>query len=178
MTRLTTTALVGIAGWLALSSSSYAEVQRRFTIYSQPPGAVVYVDNVQIGKTPVSHRFLHYGTRRIRLVAPGYETLDLLQPIQAPWYQLPGLDFFSDVVAPVEIRDERVLTYRMTPRRVVSTEQILRDGENLRRSAQPRPQFTPQPTPVSPQPTPIQPAPIQPTPQPIPQPRPGTPVPR
>ena len=50
-------------------------VQRRMTIRSNPPGALVYVDDYQIGSTPVSHDFVYYGTRKIRVVKDGYETL-------------------------------------------------------------------------------------------------------
>ena len=68
-------------------------VQRRMTIRSNPPGALVYVDNHEIGVTPVSTSFLYYGTREIRLVKDGYETLTVLQPMLPPWYQIPPLDF-------------------------------------------------------------------------------------
>ena len=38
-------------------------VQRRLTIRSSPPGAVVYVGNQEIGTTPISHDFIYYGSR-------------------------------------------------------------------------------------------------------------------
>ena len=50
-------------------------VQRRMTIRSNPPGALVYVDDYELGTTPVSHDFVYYGTRNIKLVKDGYETL-------------------------------------------------------------------------------------------------------
>lgn len=46
-------------------------VQRRMTVRSNPPGALVYVDDYQIGTTPVSTDFIYYGTRKIRLVKDG-----------------------------------------------------------------------------------------------------------
>jgi len=84
-------------------------VQRRMTIRSSPPGAAVYVDDYQIGTTPVSHDFVYYGTRKIRLVKDGYETLTVRQPIPAPWYEYFPLDFVSENLIPWEIRDERVI---------------------------------------------------------------------
>src|SRR5262245_3745792 len=39
-------------------------VQRRLTIRSNPPGALAYVDDYQIGTTPVSTDFVYYGTRK------------------------------------------------------------------------------------------------------------------
>ena len=63
-------------------------VQRRMTIRSNPPGALVYVDDYQIGTTPVSNDFVYYGTRKIRLVKDGYETLTVRQPFPIPWYEV------------------------------------------------------------------------------------------
>ena len=90
---LISTGIVLVAGTALLLSGC---VRRRMTIRSSPPGATVYVDNYELGPTPRSINFTHYGTRQIRLVKDGYETLTLLQPVPAPWYQLPVLDFFSE----------------------------------------------------------------------------------
>ena len=112
-------------------------VRRRMTVRSDPPGALVYVDDYEIGTTPVSHDFTYYGTRKIRLVKDGYETLTVMQSIPAPWYQIPPLDFISDNFTPGEIRDQRTLQYRLTPQMMVPTEQLLRRAEEMRRGVQP-----------------------------------------
>jgi hypothetical protein len=111
-------------------------VQRRFTVRSNPPGALVYIDNYEVGTTPVSTSFIYYGTRQIRLVKDGYETLTVLQPVPAPWYQWPGIDFFSENVVPGEIRDERILDYQLQPQVLVPTPQLLGRAEELRRGNQ------------------------------------------
>ena len=78
------------------------------TIRSNPPGALVYVDDYQLGTTPVSHDFIYYGTRKIRLVKDGYETLTVRQPFPIPWYEIFPLDFVTENLIPWEVRDERV----------------------------------------------------------------------
>src|SRR6195952_804095 len=75
---------------------AHAVVRRRLNVLTNPPGALVYVDNQQIGTTPCSVDFIYYGTREIRLIKPGYETLTVNQPIPAPWYEYVGLDFVSE----------------------------------------------------------------------------------
>ncbi len=105
------------------------------TIRTNPPGAVVYVDDYEIGATPVSTNFVHYGTRRIRIAKDGYETLTVEQPIPAPWYQVPPLDFFAETVIPVEIRDHRTLNYQLAPQRVVPPDQLRGRAEDLRARA-------------------------------------------
>jgi len=112
-------------------------VRRRMTINSNPPGALVYVDDYEIGQTPISTNFTYYGDRKIRLVKDGYETLTVMQPIPAPWYQWPVIDFFSENVVPGEIRDTRVLNYQMTPQMTVPAEQLLSRAESLRRGRYP-----------------------------------------
>src|SRR5688572_11323622 len=107
-------------------------VRRRLNVRSNPPGALVYVDNQQIGTTPCSVDFTYYGTREIRLVKPGFETLTLNQPIPAPWYQIPPLDFFSENLVPTKIRDNRTVTYDLAPQVIVPREQLVDRANQLR----------------------------------------------
>lgn len=111
-------------------------VRRRLTIRSNPPGALVYVDNQAIGTTPCSVDFIYYGTREIRLVKDGFETLTVNQPIPTPWYEVPPLDFVSDVLNPSKTRDDRAFSYQLQPRLIVPPDQLLARAEQLRQSAQ------------------------------------------
>jgi hypothetical protein len=107
-------------------------VRRRLNVRTNPPGALVYVDNQQIGTTPCSVDFTYYGTREIRLIKPGYETLTVNQPIPMPWYQIPPLDFVSENLTPTKIRDNRTVTYDLAPQLIVPTEQLLDRANQLR----------------------------------------------
>lgn len=107
-------------------------VQRRMSIRSNPPGALVYVDDYQLGATPVSHDFVYYGTRKIRLVKDGYETLTVRQPFPLPWYQYFPLDFVTENLIPWEIRDERVVDLAMVPAASIPPESIVARAEQAR----------------------------------------------
>jgi hypothetical protein len=76
--------------------------------------------------------FTYYGTREIRLVKPGYETLTVNQPIPAPWYQIPPLDFFSENLVPTKIRDNRTVMYDLAPQIIVPREQLVDRANQLR----------------------------------------------
>ena len=156
-------------------------VQRRMTIRSNPPGALVYVDDYQIGTTPVSTDFVYYGTRKIRLVKDGYETLTVRQPFPIPWYEIFPLDFVSENLWPGEIRDERVVDLAMMPAAATPPEEVVARAEQSRLSAgslpalQPAAQAIPVPQAIppqqpmqlpSPQPAPLQLGPPQPLPAP------------
>ena len=130
-------------------------VQRRMTIRSNPPGALVYVDDYQLGQTPVSTDFIYYGTRKIRLVKDGYETLTVRQPFPLPWYQVFPLDFVTENLWPWEIRDERVVDLAMVPAASTPAEEVAARAEQARLAAgslpaspPPQPRSVPQPIPA------------------------------
>jgi hypothetical protein len=161
-----------LAGLMLLESGC---VRRRLNVYSNPPGALVYVDNQQIGTTPCSVDFTYYGTREIRLVKPGYETLTVNQPIPMPWYQIPPLDFFSENLAGTRIRDNRTVSYNLAPQLIVPNEELLDRANQLRQDAQQYPvapvgATMPAPTPIGipAAPTPVINAPIGTAPAPSP----------
>ena len=103
-------------------------------IRSNPPGATVYVDDYEIGTTPVATGFTYYGTRKIRIAKDGYETLTVMQPMSLPWYQIPPLDFVTENFVPGELRDFRCLSFNLRPQQVVPSVQLLDRAEQLRRS--------------------------------------------
>lgn len=111
-------------------------VERRMTIRTNPPGALVYVDDYEVGITPVSTSFLYYGNRKIRLVKDGYETLTVLQAVPAPWYEIPGVDFVSENMVPGKLHDQRTFDFALRPQTVVPTDQLLGRAETLRRGVQ------------------------------------------
>ena len=112
-------------GWLAATigrdagdrADGFAGGVRRATDdrAQYPPGAVLYVDDYPIGTTPCATSFIYYGTRQIRLVKDGYETLVVNQPIPAPWYEYFPADFVTENLVPGHIRNVRVLTYDLRP---------------------------------------------------------------
>ena len=107
-------------------------MHRRMTITSDPPGAMVYIDNHEIGQTPVSHDFTYYGTRNIRLEMDGYETVNELRDIKPPWYQVPPLDFFSDNFSCRDVHDHRYLNFQLHRRPEESDNDIIARGLELK----------------------------------------------
>ena len=106
------------------------------TIRSNPPGAVVYIDDQEIGTTPVATDFTYYGTRRIRLARGGYESADQLHEVKPPWYQVPPIDFFSENVWPWELRDERFIDFELQPQKVLPRQELIDRADLFRDSAQ------------------------------------------
>src|SRR6476620_5351559 len=117
---------------VTIALPAYATVRRRLNVNSNPQGALVYVDNQQVGVTPCSVDFTYYGTREIRLIKPGFETLTVNQPIPTPWYEYVGLDFISENLVTTKIRDNRTVNYNLAPQLLVPTQELIDRGNQLR----------------------------------------------
>ena len=109
-------------------------MHRRMTIESVPGRALVVVDGEEIGYTPASVDFTYYGTREIKLIKDGYETLTVQQPVPPPWYQVPPFDFVSDNFAGGRIKDGRRFIYQMQPKMTgqAETEGLIDRAQSLR----------------------------------------------
>ncbi len=124
-----------VAALLAIASQTGC-VRRRMTIRSNPPGAVVYVDERRIGVTPTSTSYTYYGTRNIQVAKDGYETVKEEHRFRAPWYQYFGIDFFAENLWPFETRDERILDFDLPPMQATVPSQVIGRADQLRGEAQ------------------------------------------
>jgi hypothetical protein len=127
-------------------------VRRRLTVRSDPPGAMVSVDQQEIGVTPVSVPFTYYGTRNFVVSRDRYETAAASRTFHPPWYEWPGLDFLSENLWPFEVRDERVVEFQLQPKQLVQPDKLMRRAGDLRDSARSG-VVAPVPTPSSGPPT-------------------------
>lgn len=125
-------------GFVLIGTCLLGCVRRRMTVLSDPPGALVYVDDQEIGVTPVSAAFTYYGTRKIQLVKDGYETLTVKQTFATPWYEIPPLDFVSENLWPHETRDEQLVNFQLQPQQLLPTEKLLERAEGMRVGASDR----------------------------------------
>ena len=107
-------------------------VRRRMTVRTNPPGAMVSIDNQVIGASPASTPFVYYGTREIRVEADGYRTETIRRKIKPPWYQLPGVDFIAETLYPGELRDERIIDVTLVPKSIPPSEEVIQRADALR----------------------------------------------
>jgi hypothetical protein len=73
-------------------------VRRTITITTDPPGALVWLNDREIGRTPVSADFDYYGTYDVRLELDGYEPVMTSGMASAPWWDTVGLDLGAELV--------------------------------------------------------------------------------
>lgn len=73
-------------------------VQRTVRITSEPSGSLVYLNDEEVGRTPLTTPFTFYGTYDVRLQQDGYQTLWTQQKAVAPWWESPGPDLFAEMI--------------------------------------------------------------------------------
>lgn len=110
-------------------------VRRRLTITSEPSGAIVYLNNKEIGKTPISHNFLYSGVYSIKCSKEGYETKETYYKAGCPWYLYPGIDFFSENFTPGELRDEQSCHITLDQKREIPENELYEKASKLRDEA-------------------------------------------
>ncbi len=111
-------------------------VHRRLTVNSNPPGARVLLDGDEVGETPTSVDFTHYGTREVVLQKDGYETLKTLQKVPPPWYQIFPIEFFADNLLPFQVTNRHEFNYQLQPSStIVPTQELLGRANGLRSEA-------------------------------------------
>ncbi|MBR5758515.1 MAG: PEGA domain-containing protein [Thermoguttaceae bacterium] len=116
-------------------------VKRRLTITSEPSGALVYLNDKEIGRTPISQNFVHSGTYKIRCCKEGFVMEETYYKAGTPWYLYPGFDFISENFVPGEIRDEQRCHVVLTPKREITPEEIKDSAVKLRDEAHNKFQF-------------------------------------
>ena len=78
---------------------------RRIYVTSEPCGARVYLNDVDVGVTPLETNFTYFGTYDVRVRKDGYEPLVTQAEADAPWHEQPGLDLVAAAI-PGEERTE------------------------------------------------------------------------
>ena len=89
-------------------------VQRQMVMQSDPPGALVYLNGDEIGRTPLTHDFLWYGNYDVILRKEGYQTAKTTTEVNPPWWQWIPIDFFAELL-PVRLMDKQTFTYTLLP---------------------------------------------------------------
>ncbi len=107
--------------------------QRKLTITSNPPGALAYLNQQEVGRTPVTLDFTWYGTYDLTLRKDGYQTLATKHRLTAPWWQWVPIDLLAEL-APWRPTDRQTMTYTLTAADPTAepTAEILKRGQAMK----------------------------------------------
>ncbi len=90
-------------------------VRRTIMITSEPPGALVWLNDREIGRTPVDVDFEFYGRYDVRLHLPGSEPLMTSGNASPPVWEAIGLDLIAEMV-PITLHRRIKWHYVLQPR--------------------------------------------------------------
>jgi hypothetical protein len=80
-------------------------VERRIWIDTEPQGALVWVNDAQVGRTPVDLAITHEGTYDLRIEKEGYEPLVTPATTDGPIWDTVPLDLIVEIL-PINARNE------------------------------------------------------------------------
>ncbi len=107
-------------------------VERRLTINTRPQGAMVALNDEEIGQSPATVPFNWYGDYNVRISKEGYETLKTHRRLKSPWYDKFPWDFFAQVISPKKIRDSYEWTFELSPKQPPDREQLIQKAQDLK----------------------------------------------
>ena len=119
--------IVGLSVSLLLSGC----VERKLTINTKPQGALVILNDEEIGTSPVTVSFEWYGDYWVRISKEGYESLNTHRPLKGPWYDILPFDFFAQIINPNRIVDSYEWTFPLKPKKQISREELIQAAEKL-----------------------------------------------
>jgi len=104
-------------------------IQRTVSITSNPPGALAYLNDEEVGRTPVEVPFTFYGVYDVRLERDGYMPLWTTHKAEAPWWEALGPDLVAEFVGgKVQLNWH----FEMEPLTEVSDEALIDRARQLR----------------------------------------------
>lgn len=118
-------------------------VDRKLTITSEPSGALVYVSDVEVGRTPVTVPFTWYGDYEIILRPAGageegpstqpapYGTLRTHTWILPPAYDVPPWDLISQAFVPWTYHYHVHRHFVLPPLELPPDEQLIENAQQL-----------------------------------------------
>lgn len=107
-------------------------VERMITVTTDPPGAVVWLNDEEIGSTPVTREFTWYGTYDVTIRKEGFETLHQGKETPTPIYQWPVLDLFFETLWPGKLTDHHPWHFALTPVTPNDPNALIERAEKLR----------------------------------------------
>jgi hypothetical protein len=105
-------------------------IERTLTITSEPPGAIVTLSSVEVGRTPVTVPVTWIGDYDVILRLEGHETLKTHHKMNLPLYEVPPIDLFASI-APWTYYDNQSAHFSLKPASEPPDEELIRRAEDL-----------------------------------------------
>lgn len=107
-------------------------VERQLTINTEPQGAIIVLNDEEIGISPVTVSFEWYGNYNVRVSKEGFETLKTHRELKGPWYDGFPFDFFT-LLNPEKKVDSYEWTFELAPQQEPKREELIKKAEEFKK---------------------------------------------
>ena len=108
-------------------------VERKLTINTNPTGALVALNDEEIGEAPFTTSFNWYGDYNVRISKEGYETLKTHRKLKAPLHDKFPFDLFAQLINPKRIVDKYEWTFTLKELETPEREELIQKAEELKK---------------------------------------------
>ena len=116
-------------------------VERTIQIDSQPQGALVILNDKEVGRTPCEVGFTWYGSYEVILRKDAghledgsyvyYKAMQDTRRVNPPWYQLLGIDFFAEALTPWTYHDRHHWDFELVEEEPMDREALIKRAQQL-----------------------------------------------
>ena len=110
-------------------------VERKLTINTQPQGALIVLNDEEIGTSPVTVAFNWYGDYTVRINKEGYQSLDTHKKLKRPMKDMFPFDFFYEVITPKKYVDQYEWTFALAPYKPADRNELLKTAAAIKKQA-------------------------------------------
>ncbi len=108
-------------------------VERQLTVNTHPQGALVELNDEEIGTSPVTIAFNWYGDYNVRITKQGYQTIKTHRELKGPWYDKFPFDFFAQILSPKRILDKYEWAFQLEEKKQIPREELIQNAEKLKK---------------------------------------------
>ena len=90
-------------------------VKRTLSITTTPSNALVWLNDREVGRTPLEIEFLYYGEYDVRIQHMDSESLMTTRWVKSPWWDMPFVDLAAEAM-PFDLNANPVWHFDLQPR--------------------------------------------------------------
>ena len=106
-------------------------VERKLTIITEPSGALVALNDEEIGISPVTVGFEWYGDYSVRITKDGYQTLNTHKNLKRPLRDVAPFDLLDDTVNTRV--DDYTWTFKLAPYQEPNKAELIDDALKMQK---------------------------------------------
>jgi hypothetical protein len=122
---------VALIAFCVLSCFCIGCVERKLTIVTEPAGALVALNDEEIGTSPVTVGFEWYGDYSVRISKDGFQTLSTHQKLKRPLKDVFLFDLLADMFT-TKI-DEYTWTFKLQPYQQIQKDELIKSAASLQK---------------------------------------------